>query len=138
MDKTCFYVPGSTTITDTIFNGVGRYSGKTLEEIQGTYPGAIVCSMDDAVAECLKATDAAFKKPLTEITEKEYMEWLEVLPPTHWAKVDGVTAFVVSEEIVAGLHTICLNGDDRYWKACDRIAELSSLRVAVKLIIEEA
>jgi hypothetical protein len=42
-----FYVPGEIRIIDTVTpDGLGTYSGETLEEVQKRYPGAILWDMD--------------------------------------------------------------------------------------------
>jgi hypothetical protein len=51
-EKMCFYVPGQLSIIDTVKdNGKSFYDNESLEEIDKRYPGAILISFEDAIAE---------------------------------------------------------------------------------------
>ena len=51
-EKMCFYVPGQLSIIDTVKdNGKSFYDNESLEEINKRYPGAILISFEDAIAE---------------------------------------------------------------------------------------
>lgn len=46
--------------------------------------------------------DIILSDPIKEITEDEWMEALECLPPYKWEQVDGVNRFMMSEFYTAG------------------------------------
>lgn len=44
------------------------------------------------------------QKPFKEITEENWNEMLEVLPPQRWTKIDGGSFFFIEEATTANLH----------------------------------
>lgn len=81
----CVAVPGKRSICDIINpdTGKGHYSGKTVEELQKEYPGAVKINTDEHMRQ-LAAAEAEAPRTWTETTEETYTNMLEVLPPAAW------------------------------------------------------
>ena len=77
----CVAVPGANSIIDALHpvTGLALYSGKTVRALQAEEPGAVQMSIDAFLA------DKALRQntPITwaTITEEQYDDWLECLPP---------------------------------------------------------
>lgn len=56
-------------------------------------------------------------KPITEVTAERWDEMLNVLPPMHWERADGVERFVMSEAIDGLFNEQYARCDDRYFSA---------------------
>lgn len=54
--------------------------------------------------------------PLVEITEERWWEMLEVLPPLHWERADGVERFLICEAHDASFHHQFAKCDGRYYQ----------------------
>ena len=77
----------------------------TVPEYLSEKPDAVCISFDDALERIAKAEDAAYIKPWTEITEDQWMDALEVLPPQKWQTVNGVELFRMSEYTTGNITT---------------------------------
>lgn len=91
-----FYSAGQNCIIDTCTDEEtprGHYGGRTLEQLRGEYPDAVYMSFDEAS----KLHDEKNKLPVSEITEKEFWYFLEVLPPNGWKQESGRESFKMSE-----------------------------------------
>lgn len=118
-----FYVTGKLSVIDQAIQKDGAwygvYSHKSLEETQKAYPGAIVISSDNFDrAICEKA-----KLPPEEITEKDFEDALECLPPLGWVGDEDSESFKMSEFFVADITTIYVrikdNDQNRYFSFSD-------------------
>ena len=80
----CFAVPGEGSIIDGINPETGRsiINDQTFEQIQARYPNAVVMAWEDWRA----AQIAKQQTPVrwSRVTERQYQEMLEVLPPAAW------------------------------------------------------
>lgn len=105
----CFAEPDGRSIIDGVhpFTGRGIYSGETLEQIQKRYPLAVRMLADDFCR--AKAVRQDSPVQWDEISEEQYDEWLNCLPP---AKMEG-GAFLVGEP--SDHHAV--SGQPRY-QAC--------------------
>ncbi len=108
----CFAVPGSDSIIDTIHpvTGKGVYGGQTLEEVQQEEPLAVVMSVELFCEQKAARQDTPIE--WHEITEEQYENWFECLPPAAYAE----NGFLVGEPFDhhAG------SGKPRY-QACRRV-----------------
>lgn len=80
-----FFIPGNLHVLDEARareDGelVGRFCRLTLEEIQRQSPGAILGTVD----EFLEQMEATCRTDPAPITEEQYSDALEVLPPQNW------------------------------------------------------
>lgn len=101
------YQDGQTGIESTVYtdkDGIERvaYTGYlrkmekdlTVSEYLADKPGSACVPFDEALEQIAKAEQSAYIKPWTEITEEQWMDALEVLPPQKWQTVDGVELFL--------------------------------------------
>lgn len=131
------YQPGKCHLQTVVYtdeNGVDRcqYSGSLkglecdqtvseyLAEPENT--GKICVSWDDALKQIHQREEELFITPWKEITEKEYDEMLNVLPPHKWKTVDGVNIFQMSEFTISDItsHYVYFHG--KYYTAGRRIS----------------
>lgn len=98
--------------------GAGQYGGKTLPEVQALHPNAQI--MDDAAYWALH--DVYYISAPIEITEAEYMDALECLPPVKWTNTPDGESFKMSERLsgyITGIYCrigkrfFCFNDDIR-------------------------
>lgn len=117
----CLYVPGSTTIIDTIsdITGLSSIGDETLEETQQRHPGAIICSFDKACEQIYIASCAKYKSDPEEVDLERWDEALNCLPPMKWRGEHTTESFMICEAMTADLHTILCRIGDRYFRLCD-------------------
>lgn len=75
-----FFSKSKNNVIDECIDGIGRYSKKTLEQLQADYPDIELMSIDEAI----KIMDDANRTPATKTTSEQYWYALEVLPPQNW------------------------------------------------------
>lgn len=94
----------------------GMYSHKTCAELQQDYKSSVqlmrMCEFD-------KLHDEAMRTQPEEITEADYDEALNVLPPMKWHSLMGVESFRMSEFYSGHITTIYAKCDGRFWKFRD-------------------
>lgn len=88
-----FAAPGSHSIIDAIhpITGRGLYSNETLDQISIRYPGAEVVNLESWCAAKGEAQNSLVV--WDEISEEQYDNWLECLPPAAMTR----TGFLVGE-----------------------------------------
>ena len=112
------YQYGNMFIQDVMIEGSDgvfrtQCTGKTFKEYIEDGKWDCVCiPFDEAIAEIHKLEDARLIKPFHEITEDEYMEMLECLPPQKWQTFDDVNIFQMSEYTTSNItgHYVSFNG----------------------------
>lgn len=122
-NRLAIYKDGEMHIQDLMVlddNGVLRTQcrGLTLADyVRENGEGFVVMSLDEACERIHKLQDEAYIKPFIEITEDQYNEMLECLPPQKWMTVDGVSIFRMSEYQTSNItgHYASYNG--RYFMA---------------------
>ena len=96
----------------------GQYSGKNGAELAAEYKAEgrmklmRMCDFD-------KLHDEALRTDPEEITEADYDEALNVLPPMKWHHLLGVESFRMSEFYSGHITTIYAKCQGRYWKFRD-------------------
>jgi len=112
------YVDGETTI-ETILAKTGRsmYGRKTVSEIRASHVGKTVSVLPifQAMERVEAAQKAKYCNPLAEITEDQFLEALNCLPPENWKRGDGWEAFRMSEYTCGRIATHFLMVGDRYF-----------------------
>ena len=119
----CFHVPGSRTIIDSAeldSDGVFRSTIKneTLAQIRIRYPEAEIGEWEDIY----RAAENSCKTEPQEITEAQYIDALEVLPPVCWKNAKGVESFKVSERFYGNVAAIYARLGKRYFTFSDLIS----------------
>lgn len=90
---------------------------ETLEEIRARYPDAEYIIFDDAI----KISEEKHRLPVREITEKDFWEMLEVLPPAGWKQEPNCESFKLSERWSGNITDIYARIGERYFTLRDTI-----------------
>lgn len=117
--RNCFYVPGSTSIIDMDNNGLSHYGKKTLEQLREEYPTVILIDFDEAIEQINQAIATKFVTEPTEITEDDFEEALEVLPPLKYHTENKVTTFMIEEMTISHYTSIYCSIEGRYFSFTD-------------------
>jgi len=80
-------------------------------------PGYVCIPFIEACRLIDAAMEAKYIKPWEEITEEQWSDWLEVLPPMRWQTVNGVNFFQVSEITCGDITQTCARWNRRYYGA---------------------
>ncbi len=98
MSQQCFVQPGQFCIIDVVDPATGRSSiyGETLEQVQARYPGAVVGDLEEWYTRKIES----FLTEPEEITEEQYDEMLNVLPPKRWEHRTGPYGYTSSFEMI--------------------------------------
>ena len=95
----------------------------TVAEYLLEKPGAACLSFDEALKRISEAEEKAYIKPWTEITEDQWTDALEVLPPQKWRTVDGVELFRMSEYTTGNITAHYARAGGRYFTANRRTSD---------------
>lgn len=117
-------------------NGImrGLYSGETLEQLGKRYPNPVITTIDEYNV----AHEAAWTTKPERITEEQYMQMLEVLPPLDWEHGKGWECFKLVERISGSITNIYARVGAEYWSfrgrddmsAADIIAKVKEVQHA--------
>jgi len=91
-----FYSAKTNSVIDTCRDTTpprSHIQNETLEEIRARYPDAEYIKFDDAI----KISNDKNRLPVREITEKDFWEMLEVLPPEGWKQETNCESFKLCE-----------------------------------------
>ncbi|NJO00404.1 MAG: hypothetical protein HC880_00815 [Bacteroidia bacterium] len=117
--KICFYVEGDLSIIDTVntVTGLSFYQNETLRQIKKRYPKAELVPLDYAIHRIEEAAKERWTmlQP-EEITEGEYLERLEVLPPEDFLRDDSGASFKMSEREYLDITTGFVAKDGKFYK----------------------
>jgi len=117
----CFYVPGKKYCIDTaeLRDGVWRSSihNEDLAQIRLRHPEA---QLGDFEVIHAQAEESSKTLPV-EITEKEFLYALSVLPPVGWRTARGVESFKISERLYGNVTAIYARIGNRYFTFSDLI-----------------
>jgi len=111
----CFYVPGQGHIIDSAFkNEAGEYVSHihrmNLMQMRDEHPDVVLGNLDEWIA----AEEKRLISPPKEITEAQWWEALEVLPPESWQNTGGGESFVMSEYYSGRITTIYVRLGKQY------------------------
>ena len=131
MNKTlAIYKEGDTNIQDTVNNDTGLTTiyGKRVKD----YPGCQIVPMDyacDRINEALKS-----KYPMlcpVEITEEQFYEMFECLPPMHMGKTPDGWSFKMSEMTFNDITSGYVCKGDKYYQMNCRLKTKAEEMIAV-------
>lgn len=94
----------------------GVYSQQTVEALQQTYPGAKVTDVKLFTDE----QEKAYRTSPVEITQEDYYDALDVLPPVGFSSSGGFETFKMMEAISGRMTTIYARKGSRCWCFVDR------------------
>lgn len=96
----------------------GMYSNKTENELTVEYGEVRVMGLKDFS----EMQDATYVTDPVEITESEFHNALDALPPLIWRRVNGIESFRLSEFYSGQITTIyAKTADGRFWKFMDDV-----------------
>lgn len=112
-----FYVPGKSSIVDVAVScadGImrGGYSKKSIDELMLEYPELIVDELDAVSARI----DESFITCPIEISENQFYEMMEVLPPKHWRNHGISESFQMIEHTRGNITAILCRIENRYFE----------------------
>ncbi|MDD4937136.1 MAG: hypothetical protein PHT60_15340 [Acidiphilium sp.] len=132
-----FYVPGSTHAIDYAREIAGQYvsvyGGRTLAELAEEYPGVVLGDEDSFIEQQERALSTDPK----EITETQFMDALEMLPPLHWMNHGAGESFKCPEFIAGNITTIYARLNGRYW-SFQGVATLPHVAIMERIARAEA
>jgi|GEM_PF-4609786 len=115
-----FFSPSSNTAIDTCTDDTpprSHIKRETLKQIRQRYPDAIYIDWESAC----KIMDDANRLPVSEITESDFWEMLEVLPPVGWQTTPEGESFKMSERYSGNITSIYARVGTRYFHLRDLI-----------------
>ena len=123
-DQFCLYTPNSTGIdallrTSPTGELSGYYGNQSLDSLRKEYPRAEVMRFGKACDLIERATADKFCKGVSEITERQFWDMLEVLPPAKWSRMQDTEAFYVPEHVIGSLVNWYMRIGDRYFTMCN-------------------
>lgn len=99
-NKLCAYIEGSTSIIDLIKNATGLTSiyGKNIETVRLEYPLAEIVPLDFAIERINEALKEKYPMLVPiEITEEQFYDMFECLPPMQYVHGQKAMTFKMSE-----------------------------------------
>ena len=114
------YVKGTTNNYDWLVeSGKTLYGQKTVAELEQEHPGKIfVGSFEEIAPMVMQATVDKYCNPvIEEISEEDYFEAFEALPPAGMSSCCGVMIFYFSEFKCGNVSTHFARYNDRFFKA---------------------
>lgn len=92
----------------TSLNNEGRshYTDKTIKEMQQEYESELITITDEELNLVIKEYENSLQNDWQEISEEDYYDMLECLPPMNWRTITpGVNVFCISEGYYGSLHS---------------------------------
>ena len=112
------YIPGDLGIVDTInpITGKSPCMGEDITALRVRYPGAILCSWDFAMAGINEAKKEKFPllRPI-EVTEDQFYEAFECLPPMQLRSSDKGMSFKMSEMTYCDVTACYVKKGEKYY-----------------------
>lgn len=114
-----FYTPASEGKAQQVidgaheFNGktVGMYSHETLEQLAVRYPGVMLGDADEVMSQ----RESMLTTAPEQITEEQFMDALEALPPEGWIRANGGESFKFAEYYSGRITSIYARDGATYW-----------------------
>ncbi len=116
--KMAIYKKGSRHLQTTVTNGHADFSdGLTVEEYLEKNPGLTCIPLDDALDLIRKAEEKTYIRGWVKISENQYMEKMNCLPPEKWLTVDGVTIFRMCEYLTSNITAHLAEYNGKHYRA---------------------
>jgi hypothetical protein len=106
----------------------GTFSGQTLDEISVRCHGAQLGELDEVIAQ----KEASLISQPTSITEEDYWDALEQLPPNDWHTTGHYESFKMSEHLSGRITSIYCKTGDQYFTFND-VCTLSHQEIVTKI-----
>jgi hypothetical protein len=106
-----------------------RFGDKTVSQMRVHYgPDMKIGTLDEYV----ELEEAHYRTDPVEITEEQYMNALNILPPVGFAKVDGVESFKFLEATCGRITTIFAQVGKRFFKF-DDVCNMPASKIAERI-----
>lgn len=113
----CYYIQGQTHIIDVATEDGTTSLGKTQSELTDRYPDAQFMLWDEAWQQIQAINKAKYLDTVpVEITEENFDEMLNVLPPQCWHCGDTTESFFLLEAQTENIHPVYARVFNRYFK----------------------
>lgn len=117
MNEVCYFSPSQLVVIDLIGrNGLSAYAQETEGQLRQRYPDAQRMTLEDAI---LAKENALISAPV-DITEAQFIDALEVLPPNQWRNLGVEESFKICEHLSGAITTIYARLGTRYFSFNDR------------------
>lgn len=115
-----FYSPSKNTAIDCLSsNGKTYHFARDFFDVKCEYPDAELLHVDTV----MELQDRAYTSPYAfPITQQEFKDALECLPPVDWKRFSRHESFKLSERYSGNITTIYVRIDDEYFKFKDQIS----------------
>lgn len=114
-----FYVPGSAWAVGYAVEQDGRiveqFTGKTLDELQASYPGAVLGTVESFNV----ALEEKLRSEPEPITEEQWFDALEALPPQEWRGDRSAESFKFLERQAGRVTSIYARVGVTFWRFHD-------------------
>lgn len=115
--ENCFVSPERGVIIDMIASdGLSWINSRSLDDFKAEYPDVQIMSTEDAS----NSFAESYVSAATEITEQEFQDALEVLPPSRWKNHGDTESFYSPEFIYSLVTTHYVRIQARYYTFQDR------------------
>lgn len=108
---------------------LGRFSGESCAQLAARYRCEIV---EMKWEDLINQQESALRTEPKEITQEQWTEALEVLPPMNWGRWLGVESFCMSEFYSGNMTNIYAKCNGRYWSFMDS-ADIGGEAIARKV-----
>ena len=108
------------------FSGINRENGKDFtvpEYLKFLGPGFVCIPLDDAYEQIEVVNENNYIKPWEQITEEQWDDALNVLPPMNWRTVDGVNFFQCSERMTSNITATYAAVNNKHFTAYRRTSQ---------------
>lgn len=95
--------------------GKGLYSGESLDQMRKRYPNIQLQDLDEVVEQ----QETALRTAPSMITEEQYVDALEALPPVNWVRLGNTESFTFSERHSGRITTIYARVGKTCWSFLD-------------------
>lgn len=114
-------------------NGRTQIFGQTLEEVRERYPDVQAMEANDAVD---AIENGLIDAEATEITEQQFTDALEVLPPMKWKSYSDSESFMMAEFFYGSVTSIYARVGNRFYTFHDRCS-LSHDDIVRKVVLSQ-
>ncbi|AXH72676.1 MAG: Sea42 [Caudoviricetes sp.] len=122
--KHCFYIPGNPYVESGAFLcSDGKHyspSMKTLDTLQKDNPNIRLMLWDDAMEQIENLNTERLSK-IDEITEEQWNEMLNILPPMDWQAYRGAQSFLLPEPYTGSWYPCYVTANGKYYKGYSNI-----------------
>ena len=108
--------------------GKGLYSGETIEEIRQRYPKIELRDFDEVIEQ----QEAHLRTSPEMISEDQFNDALEMLPPDNWVRTPAGESFAFAERYSGRMTTIYARLGRTYWRFID-VANLGHMAIMERI-----